>query len=552
MNKLWILTKFFIRSFYYGITSNAKGKAQQIAVAAAILISMGSIAIPISFMVSAIYKPLVLLNQKELLLGTLFNTASLVIFILGITGVMSIFYFSQDVEWLLPLPVKASHIVIGKFLSIVLYEYIFLICIIPGVIVYGIVSGSGLLYYLSAIIVLLSLPVVPIAYGTIISFLLMRFTNLSKHKDGFKVIAGFMGIFFALGINFLIQRMGNNFHVDNAESIQAVLGQGSIFDRMTTIFFNVKFSTYCLTESGTAKGFINLILLILITSSIVVLVYKLADTLYIRGAVGLSQSSSRKSILSGKQKESFVKENSQLTALIKREIKILLRTPSYVINCISTLILPIIIFIIPFIGSGAEGIRKLNELVSGSKDSPHIIIGIYIGLMAFMVSSNSIASTAVSREGKEMAATKYMPVLPKTRLLAKVYMAVGLSNVTNIIFALALLMFKVNIETIIGAFLMGELIIVLVSILGVLIDTYSPKLDWDNEQQAVKNNFNIMKTIGGMLILSVISLLLYIGGTFVISQTFGFATVIALLIACTIVSYRILINKSTARLEKIE
>ncbi|WP_238883636.1 hypothetical protein [Clostridium sp. YIM B02551] len=551
MNKLWVLTKFFLKNFLHGLTASLKGTGQKVATVIAILILLVSIAVPITILVSAIYEPLVQLNQKELILGTLFNAASTVVFIFGITGIISIFYFSQDVEWLLPLPIKPSHIVIGKFLTLLFYEYIILACIVPAVITYGVISGAGIIYYLYSIIVLLTLPIVPIAYGTILSFVLMRFTNLSKHKDAFKVIVGFFGIILGLGINVVMQRMGNGFKVDNPQDIQAIFGQGSIFDRMTTIFFNVKYSTYALTESSTGKGLINIGLLVLIIAIIMFVLYKLADTLYIKGVVGISESNSNKKILSNKQKENLLKENSQLVTWMKREVKVLLRTPSYVINCISTLVLPIIVFVIPFLGGASNGMGEVIKLISSTGVSLIILAG-YMGTMAFFVSANSIASTAISREGQEIFVTKYLPTTKKTQLLAKVYVAILLSSITNLICTLGLVIFKANLLVVIGAFLAGEIVIALICILGVIIDTYAPKLEWESEQQAVKNNLNVLKTMGVTLLIIIVSIILYVAGSLAVSNLFGISIVVIALIIGIVISYNILVNKATLRLEKIE
>ncbi|MDD7795115.1 putative ABC transporter permease subunit [Clostridium sp. 'White wine YQ'] len=551
MNKLWILTKFFLKNFLHGLTASLKGTGQKVVTVIAILILLVSIAVPITILVSAIYEPLVQLNQKELILGTLFNAASTVVFIFGITGIISIFYFSQDVEWLLPLPIKPSHIVIGKFLTLLFYEYIILACIVPAVLTYGVISGAGIIYYLYSIVVFLTLPIIPIAYGTILSFVLMRFTNLSKHKDAFKVIVGFFGIILGLGINVIMQRMGNGFKVDNPQDIQSIFGQGSIFDRMTTIFFNVKFSTYALTESSTGKGLINIGLLVLVIAIVMIVLYKLADTLYIKGVVGISESNSNKKNLSSKQKENLLKENSQLVTWMKREVKVLLRTPSYVINCISTLVLPIIVLVIPFLGGASNGMEEVIKLISSTGVSLIILAG-YTGIMAFFVSTNAIASTAISREGQEIFVTKYLPTTKKTQLLAKVYVAILLSSITNLICALGLVIFKANILVVIGAFLGGEIVITLICILGVIIDTYAPKLEWESEQQAVKNNLNVLKTMGVTLLIIIVSIILYVAGSLTVSNLFGISIVAIALIIGIVISYKILVNKATLRLERIE
>ena len=61
--------------------------------------------------------------------------------------------------------------------------------IVVPLIIYGIKSGAGILFYVDTIISFLVLPVRPMIVGSLITMILMRFTNLSKHKDALRVVA---------------------------------------------------------------------------------------------------------------------------------------------------------------------------------------------------------------------------------------------------------------------------------------------------------------------------------------------------------------------------
>ena len=551
MNKLFTITKFFLKNFYESLTSNVKSGGQKIITLIAIGFILIMLAVPITIFVTLSYGILDHFNQSELILGTLFNGASTIVFLFGIAGVMSIFYFNNDIEWILPLPIKASHIVIGKFITLLVYEYIILSVIIPAIIVYGVLAGGGILYYITALIVYITIPVIPIAYGVILSFVLMRFTNLSKYKDAFKVVTGLIGLFLGLGINFLGQKIGNSgINIENAQDIEAIFGQGSLLDKMNTVFINTKISAYALSESGTSKGFINLGLLILIVALVMVILYVLAEKVYIKGVVGLSESSSSKKKLTSEEQKNLIRQNSALKAWIMREIKILFRTPAYIINCVAVLILPIIIIVIAFMGPGGSGITEIGNLV-GSINNKFIIVGIYSAITAFLVSTNSIGATALSREGRELFIIKYLPTDMKTKLLAKVIVAVLLSSITNIVFSGILSIFNVDLYVILLSFLMGELIIFLISIIGVIVDSYSPKLYWETEQQAVKNNLNSLKVVGIGLLIALVGAVIYIllGAA---AKVLGMVGTVVYLIVLLVISYLILINKATKKIEKLE
>ena len=95
-----------------------------------------------------------------------------------------LFYFSKDIEYLLPLPLKPYEIVIAKFNTILVTEYItvFAFLLVPFII-YGIVTSASLLFYLYGALVLLVFPILPALISSIIVMLVMSITGIIKNKD---------------------------------------------------------------------------------------------------------------------------------------------------------------------------------------------------------------------------------------------------------------------------------------------------------------------------------------------------------------------------------
>ncbi|MNO46979.1 hypothetical protein D3C76_372770 [compost metagenome] len=174
-----------------------------------------------------------------------------------------------------------------------------------------------------------------------------------------------------------------------------------------------------------------------------------------------------------------------------------------------------------------------------------------MAFLAFSVSANSIAATSISREGRELLIIKYLPTDTRVKLFAKVIVGILLSSVTNLICSLALVVFKVDVYVILLSLLMGEVIITLISIIGVIVDSYSPKLYWENEQQAVKNNLNSLKVMGISIVVGVLGLVIFVAGN-LISNVVGILGILIYLIILIGVSYKLLINKATKKVEKLE
>ncbi len=151
------------------------------------------------------------MGQEAVILGFGLSVVSVVIFFFGIFYAMGIFYFSMDVENLLPLPFKPWHIMGAKFAVVLIYEYLTeLIFFVPTLIAYGIKSSGGILYYIYGVIIFLLLPIVPLVIASIINMIIMRFTNIAKNKDRFRLFGGIIAMGFGVGINIYIQKFTQN------------------------------------------------------------------------------------------------------------------------------------------------------------------------------------------------------------------------------------------------------------------------------------------------------------------------------------------------------
>ena len=97
---------------------------------------------------------------------------------------LNVLYFSKDLKILLRIPIKPISILHSKLQNMIISEYLteILMLAIPMV-VYGLYTKAGLLFYVYMIGVLLILPVIPIVIISFIIAIIMRFTNLIKNKS---------------------------------------------------------------------------------------------------------------------------------------------------------------------------------------------------------------------------------------------------------------------------------------------------------------------------------------------------------------------------------
>lgn len=492
MSRMWILTKLFLKTSLGSEAKVKKSDKKLIYIILSIIITPIVLGM-ISALVLGIYGVLKVIGQQGLILATGYSVTATIIFVFGIISVMSVLYFAKDIEYILPLPFKAHEVSLAKFITVVIYQYIPVVAVLgPITLIYGIGEGCGALYYLISLVCLILVPIIPTLYSAVISMILMRFTGISKHKDALKFISGFLALLLGIGINILSSFMGRRF-ADDEEALKKIIeaGNNSLVNGISDIFVAPKLATLATISSDVSKSLINIGLFVLINILAIVLFIIISDNLYLKGVVGISESFSKREKLSGEKLSKNITQNSLLKTWGIKELRLLFRTPAYLLNCISTVILIPIILVIPILSDGGiSGILEGSEFLREPSNF-NIIIGSFFGVIAFITGLNPTAPTAISREGDTIFISKYLPVSYVTQIMAKIISAVIINYILVIIVLIGFMVIGMPITLILLLAIIGLLEIVFLSAVGVLIDLHSPKLVWDNEQKAVKQNFNV-------------------------------------------------------------
>lgn len=442
------------------------------------------------------------IGQAGLVLKLGIGINSAIIFIFGIFYVMSSFYFSSDVEYLLPLPLKPWEIVSAKLIVVIIYEFIVTgVLYLPLLFTYGIRLGMGPLYYVYGLIVFVLLPIVPLALASFLVMLIMRFTNLKRHKDFLKVLAGMLGLFVGLGINMLLQNVSTDL---SPEALLEMLesGSNSLVNVIPDIFPAAGWASQALVYSSSLKGLLNLILFVGVTLGAYGLITAFGQVIYLKGAVGLSEAgSSRQNKAIGQVVEKS-RSRSALLSYCLVEIRLLVRTPIYFLNCVVMNFLWPLFLLIPLLTSGDQAMAfdEITRVISNPENAG-IVLAAAFAMAVFMGASNGISSSAMSREGENIYVKKYLPVSYIVQLNAKLLsaMLIGFAAILVLVL-LCIILFKMPLFLGLLMLITSPLALLFVSLTGLMIDLVNPNFTWDNEQKAVKQNINVFfNVIIGMI-----------------------------------------------------
>ncbi len=493
---------FGISALKYRFTKEKKRRWETILIALAILMGVGPLLTLYIFMMTGIFVAGTSIGKPELVLTLAFISSQMVVLVFGLFYIIGSFYFSQDMSNLAPLPLRPYEVVGSKFIVVMVNEYITAIPIIfPPLLIYGLGTGQGLFYWIKGIIMMLAAPVIPLTISTVFIMLLMRVVNLKKNKDLLAIIGGFAGVLLALSINFFVQRTpktgGKDFFKNFLES------KSDLIQEIGRKFPSGIWATYGLKEDSLA-AFGYFLLFMGVSAGFFAALLWLGNLVFYKALLaGQEVTRKRKTAGAHDLERQYDRISSPVTAIIKREWKLLLRTPVYVINSLTgALIGPFILLVVMFTqGSDAETLELMKAL-RNPEFAPYVALG-GLALILFTAGMNLAASTSVSREGKTLWILKMIPVPAKQQVLAKLVQSYMVSVIgiltTGIVLGLAL---KISMVRLLAVILLGLLGSVPMVTANLLLDVFHPKLIWNSEQEAMKQNLN-----GGLgMLLSVIIL----------------------------------------------
>ena len=499
MHRIKILTKYFIKDALYENFANFKMNKWLLMLL--MLLIIGIISAPIGVMVGSLYDPLKAFGQEQMLIAFILIIGGSITFFFGVYTIMNIFYFSSDIEHFLPMPFKSREIVFAKFMAVMINMIMYSCMLILPLVIYGIKSGATVAYYSYSIIAIIIVPILPMIIASIICITLMRFGNITKHKDAFKMITGCLSLILVVLFNVFTQGGG----VENSTIVDTLSeGENSIIGKITGIFITNKFLSYGLIDNDSFKGFLYIVLAILISMAFFIAFYIIGGKLYLKGIIGISESySKRVNILKSKDVDKLIKRSSPIKALVMKDIKVILRTPQFFINSIAILLYMPAIFGVMLFSNG--GIGELSKLIESTNSWDSRIISLVFLAVSMFISAGGAGVTALSREGKDFIVSKYIPVHYKVHLESKIISSLCINEVCAVIISAVLIALRVKLLLLILGIIVAIGTVALITLLGIYFDFMSPKLEWDDEKSITKNNFmpllimTIMLVLGGIL-----------------------------------------------------
>jgi ABC-2 type transport system permease protein len=444
---------------------------------------------------SNLYEAYSSIGQESMFLLNGFLYSQLIVFIFGILYVMSKYYFSNDLNVLVPLPLNPRDIIGSKFISLMVNEYLTsLPIILPFIIIYGTKGNEGILYWLYSLILILFVPIIPLALASIIVMLFMKYTNIKGRKDLLRIIGYFLLLIVLFTFQFKIQSITQNAMVEGEDFFLKMATDSNLLVRKLGLSFPPSmWGALSLSSYYSLIGLLNLILFVGVSIIVFLVMVYLSEKLFFDGLIGnLEVSISRGS--SKVRASDYNKKAPAFLALGLKEIRLLIRTPVYLLNSIGGVVIVPIILVISTSMDGGQSLEGLNMLIKGNT---HLISLVGVGIVTLLGIMNCVGCTTFSREGKNLWLQRTIPIKAKDQIFGRVLssLLVQLIGVAAVLCTIAYLGY-LTIEKVFWITILGVLGSIAMAELGMIIDIYRPLLDWDNPQKAMKQNLNVLIAMG--------------------------------------------------------
>ena len=552
MDKVIKLTKIFLKNSFSNIDSkmgiSTKSKSKIIIYGLLFLYFAGLII----FLGYNLLDGLIAIHQETIFVGMILFMIFGLAIIQTIFSSINILYFTKDSEYLLPLPLKPYQIILARTNVMLIAEYviIFLIGFIP-LVMYGILTGAGIVYYLTMILSVILVPILPVLLISMLIMFIMSFARLTKNRNRFQLFATLLVL--AIIIALSISTSGMKQDLTNEEMAQMVVQANGMIELVKGYVPTVDYLMEALTTNSLFTAIVEVLKTLGITIIGFIVYMLIAQKIYFKGLVGNlfggGASNTNKEI---NQKEY---RNSKLyKSYVGKEFKNMARNPVFLMQClIPAILIPIIMVVVVYTGLNSDGmgLEQITQMVQQMPTNTFFIACIILGVIQFFTMFIYISITAISRDGENAVFMKYIPVSLYKQYMYKIIPNI-IMNIVTIIITLGMAEYLLNLPviTLIALFVVATIMGILQSIAMIIVDLKRPKLNWDSEYAVAKQNLNLVFPV----LLAMVNIVILVGFVYLLKDInvyVGVGILGILYIVATVITNKYLYNKQYELADKI-
>lgn len=434
--------------------------------------------------------PTNILPVLDLVPSVILFAALIMLIFSSFSSVLGSLYLAGDIDMLLVAPVPMRAVFIVKFFDGLLPQYVLLFALLgPVLLGYGQGLGYGWLYIVTALLVLLLLPLLPAGLGALLVMAVVRIIPARRARDIVSILGGLLGVLFYVLTQFAPEVAPRVADIRNLETLL----------QLNVPLLPSAWAGRALTAAGEGDwatllvygGLVALLSLVVFSSCLLV-----AERLYYVGwsnmAVQGGRPHRRKMQDAGR-----VPELDRSQSLVVRLTSFVLPTGARAVFLKDWRLFPRDLrnlqqLIFPLALAGIWTFRLVTEtgpaetLPSSEAELVTTLENVGSAGIAFFVCltlANTVAGTGIGREGRTFWLLKLAPISSLRILIGKLALAYLPFPTIGTLFLLLLAVLR---GAALGSFLLGWGLLLLLGLgttcISLGLGAAFPKLDWENPQ----------------------------------------------------------------------
>ena len=386
---------------------------------------------------------------------------------IGLMGASSFIFGGKDNTILLPAPVRPIILLAAKTSSLY-FEMLFMtaLIMIPAAVTFALHAEMTAGMVVMFAIGLLFIPLISCAIDMIFGELVAFFGSRSKHKA---LVSNTISIAFIAAI--MVWGFSQSSDASETLDIEGILQKIS-WCRPAMLF-----------ADAAGKGNVVSFLIFVAGASACALVTAFIISRFYIGIISRSSGVS----VSHDYRIGHFRGRGQLKALYLKEMKKVIGTSSYFLNCVIGAIMLLIVSVV--IAVRADEVR---QMMAEDPDAAAMVFIMGMVGTLFCVSMVPTTAASISIEGKNLWILKGAPVpssvIFKAKVLASITFTGVLTTISTVIFAVAI---RMNIVQFILYLAVGLIGCVLMALFGLMMNLKFPKLDAVNEIYIYKQSASV-------------------------------------------------------------
>ena len=413
----------------------------------------------------------------------------------------NVLFFSKDLEYIVPLPIKPIELLIAKFNNIISITYsLELLFLAVPLLMYGIIVAPTIIYYLTMILVLILFPIFLVTIICIIMIFVMQISKFVKNKDIFQIIiVTIVSLIMIFTEIYIIKSIFNDNvideEIDSGNSVLVGEAFNNKLDKLNNYFIIINPCISLLTEFTVTNIFLQLLKLILISAIAFIIFIFFGKLVYLKNLLKNMEYISKKNNNNKIVKNKYIK-NKIKNSYIKNEFVKIMKEPTFFIQCILQYIFIILIMLYVvnlFFPIFMKSLQQENILNTVEINEFALqCMGIIIIIIQIIFMLGNLSRTSISREGKNAIVMKYIPISLYKQFLWKNIPEILINTlaIIGMTVVIAINIPRISILYYIAGIIIEMLLNIINSFLMLVVDFRRPNLNWITETSALKNNKN--------------------------------------------------------------